>query len=157
MWYVTNEIIFRTGLFPFSSIKCMILRCFGSRLGKKVRIKPHVNIKFPWLLEIGDYCWIGEDVWIDNLAKVNIGNNVCISQGAMLLTANHDYRKETFDIFVKPIIIEDGVWIGAKSVICPGVTCYSHAVLTVGSIATSNLEPFGIYKGNPAIKVKNRL
>ena len=38
----------------------------------------------PWRLSIGDYSWIGEDVWIDNLAMVKIGKNVCVSQGAYL-------------------------------------------------------------------------
>jgi acetyltransferase-like isoleucine patch superfamily enzyme len=61
-----------------------------------VNIKPSVNIKYPWLLEVGDHVWIGEEVWIDNLAKVRIGSNVCISQGAMLLTGNHDFTKSTF-------------------------------------------------------------
>jgi putative colanic acid biosynthesis acetyltransferase WcaF len=56
----------------------------------------------------------------------------------------------------KPIIIEDGVWIGAKALVGPGLTAFSHSVLTAGSIATKNLEAYGIYKGNPAMLVKTR-
>jgi putative colanic acid biosynthesis acetyltransferase WcaF len=119
-------------------------------------IKPSVNIKYPWFLSIGDYCWIGENVWIDNLTHVSIGNNVCISQGAMLLTGNHDFTKTTFDLIVKPIVIEDGVWIGAKSVVCPGVYCESHAVLSVQSVATKRLNAYAIFRGNPAQSVKSR-
>jgi putative colanic acid biosynthesis acetyltransferase WcaF len=51
----------------------------------------------------------------------------------------------------------DGVWIGARATVCPGVTAYSHAVLTVGSVATRNLEANAVYAGNPAVKVKDRL
>ncbi len=120
-------------------------------------IKPNVKIKYPWNLVIHDYVWIGENVWIDNLAKVTIGGNVCISQGAMLLTGNHDFTKTTFDLIVKPIEIEDGVWIGAKSIVCPGVKCFSHAVLSVNSVATKNLDSNSIYKGNPAVKIKERI
>ena len=58
---------------------------------------------------------------------------------------------------VGDIVLEDGAWIGAKSVVCPGVTQKSHAVLSVGSIATSDLEAYSIYQGNPAVKVKERV
>ena len=54
------------------------------------------------------------------------------------------------------ITIEEGAWIGAKSVVCPKVKVMSHAVLCVGSVATKNLDPFSIYQGNPAIKIKDR-
>ena len=119
-------------------------------------IKPGVNIKAPWFLSIGDFVWIGENVWIDNLVKVSIASNVCLSQGAMLLTGNHNYKKSTFDLMTGEIVLEEGVWIGAKAVVCPGVICASHSLLAVGSIATSNLEAYGIYQGNPAVKMRER-
>ncbi len=133
-----------------------MLRLFGANIGKGVLIKPGVNIKYPWFLEIGDHCWIGENAWIDNLAKVTLGAHVCISQGAYLLTGNHDYGKPGFDLIVKEIIIEDGVWIGARSVICAGVTCKSQAVLSAGAVATKDLEANSIYQGNPAVKIRDR-
>lgn len=157
LWFIANIVFIRSYLFPSSKFKSSILRLFGAKIGKAVVIKPSVNIKYPWRLTVGNNSWIGEGVWIDNLDNVSIGSNVCISQGAMLLCGNHNYKKETFDLFISPIILEDGVWIGARATVCPGVTCYSHAVLGVGSIATTNLESFSVYQGNPAIKVKNRL
>ena len=105
---------------------------------------------------VGDNSWIGEDVWIDNLGEVSIGANCCLSQGAMLLCGNHDYKRSTFDLMVGDIALEDGVWIGAKSVVCPGVICKSHSVLAVGSVASNQLEAYTIYRGNPAVKVKER-
>ena len=129
---------------------------FGAKIGTKVVIKSRVEIKYPWKLTIGDYAWIGEHVWIDNLDHVSIGDHTCISQGALLLTGNHDYKKSSFDLMVKPIVIEEGAWIGAKAVVTQGVTVGSHALLTVGSVASRNLEPFSVNKGNPAIKVKDR-
>ena len=156
-WFYINAIFFQTNLFPFSGLKVYLLRLFGAKVGKGVFIKPAINIKYPWFLEIGDYVWIGENVWIDNLTQVTIGNNVCISQGAMLLTGNHNYKLQSFDLMVGNIILEDGVWIGAKSVVCPGITCATHSILSVGSIATKNLESFGIFQGNPAIKIKERI
>lgn len=142
---------------PFSGLKVFLLRIFGAKVGKGVVIKPNVNIKYPWLLEIGDHTWIGERAWIDNLAQVKIGKNCCISQGAMLLCGNHNYKKPTFDLIVKPITLEDGAWVGALSVVCPGVTIKSHAILTVQSVATETLEPFALYKGNPAVRIRERV
>lgn len=134
-----------------SWLKVWVLRLFGAKIGRGVVIKPGVNVKYPWLLVIGDNSWIGEDVWIDNLTHVTIGSDCCVSQGAMLLCGNHNYRLTTFDLIVKPVTIRDGAWIGAKSVVCPGVTVGRESVLTVGSVATGDLEDGKIYQGVPAV------
>lgn len=155
-WYFTSMLFFRSGLMPASSVLVWILRLFGAHIGKEVRIKPYIYIHYPWKLKIGDYSWLSE-CRIENLAEVNIGNNVCISQKSMLLTGNHNYKKAAFDLITKPIILEDGVWIGANAVVCPGVTAASHSVLTVGSVATKDLEAYAIYQGNPAVKLKERV
>lgn len=157
IWYFVNVVFFINPLNPLSGLKVLLLKMFGAKVGKGVVIKPNVNIKYPWLLEIGDYTWIGERVWIDNLAPVKIGKNCCLSQGSMLLCGNHNYKKTTFDLIVKGIILEDGAWVGAMSVVCPGVTLKSHAILTVQSVATETLEPYSLYKGNPAVKIRDRV
>jgi putative colanic acid biosynthesis acetyltransferase WcaF len=102
LWYFINVIIFINPLFPFTSIKPMVLKLFGAKIEGKVLIKPRVNIKYPWFLEVG-------------------------------------------------------VWVGAHSVICPGVTCGEHSVLTVGSIAVKDLQPYGIYQGNLALIRRQRV
>ena len=156
-WYYVNILFLKSAIIPSSSLKCALLRVFGAKVGKGVNIKPCINIKYPWRLAIGDFTWIGENVWIDNLDDVLIGKNCCLSQGAMLLCGNHNYRKSTFDLITGKIILEDGVWIGTYSIVCPGITCKSHSVLAVNSVATRNLEPYSIYQGNPAVKVKERV
>jgi putative colanic acid biosynthesis acetyltransferase WcaF len=156
IWYFVNAIFFNSA-FPFINIKILLLRCFGCKVGKGVVIKPFVNIKYPWRLKIGNHVWIGEKVWIDNLGFVVLHDHVCISQGAMLLCGNHHYKKSAFDLVVGNITIEQGAWIGAKATVCPGVKVGSHTVLTVGSVATSRLSAWGIYQGNPAQKIKERV
>jgi putative colanic acid biosynthesis acetyltransferase WcaF len=155
LWYMVHALFFRSGM-PVSALKVGLLRMFGSRVGKGVVIKPHVRIKYPWKLEIGDYTWIGEESWIDNLDQVSIGSHCCISQGAMLLCGNHNYRKSAFDLMVKPITLEQGAWVGARATVCQGVTMASHSVLSVGSVLTRDAEPYAIYQGVPAIRVKTR-
>lgn len=156
LWFVINSLFLNTYLPVPILLKVRLLRLFGATIGTGVIIKPAVNIKYPWLLRVGSYVWIGEQVWIDNLSEVVIGDHVCLSQGALLLTGNHDYRRSTFDLTARPITLDDGVWIGAKSVVCPGVRCQSHAVLAVSSVATQSLDAYGIYQGNPAVWVRQR-
>jgi len=157
LWTVISIIFFRAS-FPFPSfIKVFILRIFGARVGNGVVIKPSVNIKYPWKLRVGDHTWIGEKVWIDNLDAINIGENCCLSQGCYLLTGNHDFSSSTFDLMISSINIDNEAWVGAKSIVCPGVTLQRASVLTVGSVATKDLETYGVYQGNPAKKVKQRV
>ena len=156
LWYFTNVLFFINPLNPVSSLKIWLLGLFGAKIGKGVIIKPAVNIKYPWRLKIGNNVWLGENVWIDNLADVTIGDNVCISQGAMLLCGNHNYKKTTFDLITGKIVLEEGVWIGAKSVVMPGTVCKSHSVLALNSVSAGNLDAYYIYRGNPALKIRKR-
>ncbi len=157
VWYLVSMVFFGTKI-PFPSIlKVAMLKVFGASVGHSVVIKPGVNIKYPWFLVIGSNVWIGEDVWIDNLTDVVIGDNVVLSQGAYLLTGSHDYSREEFDLITGSIVLEDGVWIAAKAIVCPGVTCKSHSVLSVGSVATHDLEAYLVYQGNPAAEKRKRI
>lgn len=157
LWFLVNAWAVNSYLPLPTGFKRSLLRAFGAKIGRRVMIKPKVNVKYPWFLEIGDNAWIGEEVWIDNLTWVRIGPNACVSQGAMLLTGNHDYTRSSFDLKTAPITLEDGAWIGAKATVAPGVTCHSHAVLAVGSVATHSLDAYGIYQGNPARFVRKRI
>ncbi|MCG1036553.1 WcaF family extracellular polysaccharide biosynthesis acetyltransferase [Polaribacter sargassicola] len=156
IWYFVNVLFFINPLNPISSLKVFLLRLFGAKIGSNVVFKPGVSVKYPWFLEIGNSVWVGESVWIDNLTKITIEDNVCLSQGAMLLCGNHNYKKSSFDLKIGEIKLEEGSWVGAKSVVCPGVTLKTHAILAVNSVATSDLEAYSIYQGNPAIKTRKR-
>jgi putative colanic acid biosynthesis acetyltransferase WcaF len=157
LWQLTSGLFFINHFSFFSGLKVTLLRIFGAKVGKGVVIKQAVKIKYPWLLEIGNHVWIGEEVWIENHANVIIGDNSCISQGGMLLCGNHNYKKSSFDLIAEPITLEDGVWIGAHAVVCPGTICKSHAVVTVNSVANGTLDAYSIYRGNPAEKIRTRV
>ena len=157
LWFFANSLIINNYLPIPVFIKIIVLKIFGAKIGKNVMIKPKVNIKYPWFLEIGHNVWIGETAWIDNFVKVVIEDNVCVSQGATLLTGNHNYKKSNFELIVGEIYLEKGVWIGAKSVVCGGVRCMSLSVLAVNSVASKDLKPDMIYQGNPAKEVRERV
>ncbi len=157
LWHLVNTLIFRNGLLGSSKVRVWILRKFGAKIGNNVAMnKPNINIKYPWKLTIGDNSWIGENSWIYNMDEIVIGANVNVSQGVFLLTGNHNYKSIRFEVFTKPIHIEEGVFLGANSVVCPGVTCHKYSILTVNSVATKDLDDSGIYTGNPAVKVRTR-
>ncbi len=153
VWYFVNIIFFKNPFNILSSVKVSLLKLLGARIGQGVVIKPPVNIKYPWKLQVGDHSWIGEEVWIDNLSDVIIVKNVTLSQGSLLLTGSHDHTRTSFDYLDQPITLQDGVWIGAKAVVTGGITCGSHSILGANSVAEKNLEPYTIYKGNPAVPV----
>ena len=148
LWYGVNELFLRNPLNMSSGLKIFWLRIFGAKIGKGVVIKPHINVKYPW---------IGEGVWIDNLDQVTLEDHVCISQGAFLICGNHNYKTSGFNLMIAPIVLKEGSWVGAKSTVGPGVFMESHAVLALGSVASKPLEAYGIYRGNPAVKIKERI
>lgn len=157
IWYFVNAIFLQNPLNPSSTLKVILLKSFGGRIGKGVNLKPSINIKYPWNIEIGDYSWIGEGVWLDSLDKIKIGSHCCISQGAYFCTGNHDWSDPAFELIVKPVTVDDGAWVGARVTVLPGVHIGSHSILAAGSIVSQNTDPYIIYAGNPAQPVKERI
>ena len=155
-WFFVGLPLLRSALLPSSSLRVKLLRFFGAEIGHGVVIKPGVRVKYPWRLSIGDDCWLGEDCWIDNLADVRLGNNVCVSQGAYFCTGNHDWTDPSFSLIVKPIVLQDGAWAGAKAVLAPGVTLGECAIASAGSVVTKDIPSFEIHGGNPAAFLKQR-
>lgn len=154
VWMICQS-IFSSSL-PGSGWRCKLLALFGARVGLGVVIKPNVRIKFPWKLTLGDDCWIGENVWIDNLDWVSIGSNSCVSQGVYLCTGSHDWSKSTFDLITKPIVIEEQAWVGAFCKVAPGVTVASGSVCAMGSVMTKSTGEWEIWAGSPSRKIKDR-
>lgn len=155
LWLIVQWLLVSSWL-PGSWHRRHILRLFGARVGTEVVAKPGLRVKFPWRLSVGNNSWLGEDVWIDNLAPVSIGADCCISQRAYLCTGSHDWSKPGFDLITRRITIDDHAWIAAGASIGPGVTVGQGAVLSLASAATADLEAWSIYRGNPATKVRSR-
>lgn len=154
-WIALDALFVRSRL-PGSAHRRWLLRLFGAGIGEGVVIKPGARIKFPWRLTIGSHTWIGEEAWLDNLDRLEIGANCCVSQGAYLCTGSHDWSSPAFDLVTKPIKIGDGAWIAARAVVGPGVVVGEGAVLALGAVATENLQPWSVYAGTPARFVRRR-
>ena len=149
LWYLV-KIVFFLSAFPWpQKIKHTLLRIFGAKVGRGVVIKPRVNIHFPWKLELGEYCWIGEECFILNFEKIYVGKQACLSQRTLLCGGNHNYRSPTFEYRNGPITISDGVWLGAQCFVGPNVTLGVDCVVTAGSKVFKDLPEGMVCGGDP--------
>ena len=154
-WYCVGRMLVASFV-PGTFWRRWLLRLYGAKLGVGGRIKPGVRITKPWNLALGDHCWLGENIWIDNLAFVQIGDCVCLSQGAYLCTGNHDFRRVTFDLLLGQIRIDSEAWIAAQAVLAPGTHVGAAAVVGLGSVASGEIPAGAILQGNPAVVVGQR-
>lgn len=139
-WYYVSLAVVESKYIPISSLKVMALRLFGSKIGKGVIIRPGVKVKFPWKLVIKNGVSVGEDVWLDNVERIEIGEDAVLSQGVYICTGNHDWSDKGRSQNGMPVVIEDGVWIGAKSVVGPGIRIGKNAVVKLGSQVTKDVS-----------------
>jgi putative colanic acid biosynthesis acetyltransferase WcaF len=156
LWHLCKCFLFITPLPVPSGFKCFVLRLFGARVGRGVVIKPQVKILFPWKLTIGDFAWIGEEVFILNFEPVTIGAQCCVSQRVFLCGGNHDFRQVDMPYRNGPIVIADGAWVGAQSFVAPGVTIGTETVITASSVVTKDQPPKMVCGGNPCRPMKAR-
>ncbi len=155
-WFFLGLPLLRCSFLPGSGWRVRLLRGFGAHIGEGVVIKPGARVKYPWRLKVGNNCWIGEDCWIDNLATVELGHDVCLSQGSYLCTGNHDWSDPAFGLMLGPIALGNGSWVGARAVLAPGVSLGEGAVAAAGSVIAKSLPAWSVYAGNPAVFVRRR-
>lgn len=132
-------------------------RRFGARLGTGVRIRPGVQLTYPWRLVAGDHVWIGDGVRLYSLGAITIGSHTVISQGSHLCAADHDPADPAFAIRALPISIGEQVWIAADCFIGPGVQIGPGAVIGARSVVMANQPAAMICHGHPCRPVRARI
>lgn len=152
LWRVIYVVFFRNSPQFLYGWRRLILRLFGAKIGKKVIIRPSVEITYPWKVEIGDYSWIGDNVVLYSLGKITIGSNTVVSQKSYLCTGSHDFNSVAFDIFEKPIVIGNSCWIATDVFVAPGVQIVDEVIVGARSSVFKSIVVKGIYKGNPVAK-----
>lgn len=157
LWFLCKAIFFRCSPVFMYRFRCFILRLFGAKIGINVKIRPSVDVFYPWNLSIGDNSYIAENVIIYNLDYISIGNNVSISMCTVLCTGSHDYISKTFDLLLSPIEIADEVWIAADCFVMPGVKIGMYSVLGARSFLKCQINENEIWAGHPAKFIKNRV
>lgn len=156
LWNYLGQKAFRWTFHNWYGVRNALLRLFGARIASPVRLRPTVLIEQPWNLSIGANSSIGDRAIVYCLGPVTIGEHVSISQGAHLCAGTHDYKRPDMPLLRPPIVIKDYAWIAADAFVGPGVTVGEGAVVGARAVAMKDPEPWSIYSGNPAVKVKDR-
>ena len=155
-WGVCRVLLYRPSPRSFHAWRAMLLRAFGAKVGAKCHFYPGSKVWAPWNLHCEDRVTVGGGAEIYNPAPVYLGSHAIVSQGAYVCGATHLYNEPEFPMVSYPMRIGAYAWICARAIVGPGVNVGEGAVLGLGSVATKDLEPFGVYVGSPAKKVKER-
>ena len=141
----------------FHAWRRAVLRFFGARIGRGVRVYGGARVWFPPDLVLGDYAVLGPGVNCYNQAPITIGARAVVSQGAHLCAGSHDISDPNFQLIAKPIVIGANAWIAAEAFVGPGVVVGEGAVLGARGCAFSRLEAWTVYVGNPAKALRPRV
>lgn len=133
-----------------------LLRCFGARIDPTARIYPGVEVWYPPNLTVAAHACLGRDVTCYNMDRIELGAHATVSQGAHLCTGTHDVDSADFQLVIRPIVVGANAWIAAEAFVGPGVTIGEGAVLGARAVTFRNLDPWTIYAGNPARKLRRR-
>lgn len=156
-WGLVYSVLFRTSPRPFHSWRAFLLRCFGAKLGSNVHIYPKASIWAPWNLICADLATIADEAVVYNPSIVTLGSHSIVSQQAYLCGATHAYEDPNFPLMSFPISIGEYAWVCARATVQAGVQIGDGAILALGSVASKNLEPWWLYGGIPARKIKARI
>lgn len=156
LWWLIQATVFACSPQPFFSWRVLLLRIFGARIGKDVKIRPSVRITYPWKVTIGDNTWIGDRAELYSLERIEIGSDACVSQDCYLCAGSHNYQQIDFRYDCAPIKVGAECWLAAGSFIGPGVEIGRGTVVGARSLVLSNTQPASVYVGSPARRVGAR-
>lgn len=148
-WWFVQAVAFPLTPHFLNAARCRLLRWFGAKVGRNVVFRPTARVTYPWKLEIGDFSWIGDDVVLYSLDRIEIGQHCVISQESYLCTGSHDLQDPHFGLQTAPIAIGNGVWIASDCFIGPGVAIGSNALIGARSSVFSNLPAGMVCLGSP--------
>jgi maltose O-acetyltransferase len=139
-----------------SRVRILIYRSYGLTVGKHSLISPRCFIG-NCSITIGKRCFLNYGCFLDNLAPITIGDDCSIGMEVLLCTSTHELgpdSRRAGALAGKPIVIGNGCWIGARSIILPGITIGPGSIIGAGSVVTKDCEPNGLYCGSPAQLVR---
>ena len=156
VWNVCHVLLYRTSPRPFHTWRAFLLRCFGAKMGAGCHFYPGSKVWAPWNLVCADAVTAADGADIYNPAPMRFGSHTILSQDAFVCGATHDYDDPGFPLLAYAMEFGAYSWVCARASVAPGVNVGEGAVLGLGSVATRDLEAWGVYAGVPAVKVKDR-
>ena len=128
-------------------------------VGKDTYIRPPFFCDYGYNITFGDNAFVNFNCVILDVVPVTIGNRVQIASAVQLLAADHPLDPEeraSGHEFGRAITIEDDVWLGGGTIVCPGVTIGRASVIGAGSVVTRDIPPGVVAVGSPC-KVLRKL
>ncbi|MCG9893931.1 MAG: hypothetical protein MH204_00465 [Fimbriimonadaceae bacterium] len=157
LWDLVQAILFRpTPKLFFWGWRAGLLRLFGARLGRNVKIHPRAKILVPWNLDFGENVVIGADVDVYSFAKITIGDNGMVSQRTFLCTGSHDPGDPILPLIFEPIEIGANAWVAAECFVGPGRRIGEGSVVAARSVVVKDLPDWMICAGHPCRPLKPR-
>lgn len=156
IWGVVWAILFRPSPRVLHGWRRFLLRLFGAKIGKSVRIYNSAFTYYPPNLTLKDNVVIGPLVDLYCVAPITIEKNSMISQYSYLCAASHDYCVPHLPLIAKPISIGESTWICARAFVGPGVTVGNMAVVAACAVVVKDVEDSSVVGGNPAKFIKQR-
>ena len=156
LWNLAHTLLYRPSPRPMHAWRAFLLRLFGATLGPNCHFYPASKVWAPWNLTCADAVTAADGVEIYNPAPVSLGSHAVLSQNAYLCGATHDYNQPGFPLIAFAMQVGAYAWVCARASVSPGVNLGEGAVLGLGSVATRDLEPWTVYAGVPAVRIKDR-
>ena len=155
-WTLVYHLLFRPPPNRLYAWRRFLLRRFGARMGAHSKVRPRAIIKHPWLLAMGDYATLDNNVEIYNLGPVTIGAHTTLSQDAYVCAGTHDHTTPSFPLIRPPVTIGDGVWVAADAFVGPGVRIGDNCIVAARAVVMKDVPARTVVAGNPAKRVKDR-
>jgi putative colanic acid biosynthesis acetyltransferase WcaF len=133
-----------------------VLRLFGASIHKSAIVRGSVRIWWPANLVMDAHSSLGPGVICYNVSQITLSAYAIVSQRAHLCAAGHNIDQHDFPLTAAPIKIGACAWVAAESFVGPGVTIGEGAVLGARAVSFRDMEPWMVYVGNPAKRVRCR-
>ena len=157
LWMLARGPLFRCSFHNWYAWRRLVLRAFGAKLGRRVRVRPTARIEMPWNLDLGEAVIIGDYAILYSLGRITVGPFSVISQYAHLCAGTHDHTRRSFPVVCAPITIGRDAWVAAEAFVGPGVTVGDRSIVGARSGVFSDVPPDVIAAGNPAKVLKPRV
>ena len=156
LWSIAQRVMIRMSPGRSFRWRRFWLRRFGADVHPLSGIKPSTRIMHPWLLSMGPYTLLSENVTVYNLGKVTLGAHTIVSQDVYICAGSHDYTDPALPLLRPPIEIGSGVWICAGAFIGPGVRIGDNSVVGARAVVVGDVPAGVVAAGNPARVIKPR-
>lgn len=142
-------------------VRVWLLRRLAASCGRDINVLAGADIGAPQRLAIGDNSAIGLGCYLSCLDRVTIGARVLMGPGVMIYTSNHVWNEHERTYFrqgetLAPVTIGDDAWIGARSIILPGVVIGRGCTVAAGAVVTKSTRDYSTVAGVPAVQINSK-